>query len=116
MKEEFKTFVRKKPELAKYVASGKMSWQKVYEQWNLYGEDSEVWNDFSEERKKDKKEENFSLSSIANIIKNMDVDSMQKGVNSLQKIIELLQSFTLGNETSNKDTYRPRQLFKKFED
>ena len=46
------------------------------------------------------------------------MDQVQKGVNSLQKIIELLQGFTLGAGDENvSDTgYKPRQLFKKFED
>ena len=34
--EEFKNFVRTKPELIKYVQNGKMTWQKFYD---LYGTD-----------------------------------------------------------------------------
>ena len=45
----------------------------------------------------------------------MDVDSVQKGINSMQKVIELLQGFTLGS-ASKEAAYKPRQLFKKFED
>mgnify|MGYP003559557940 CR=1 FL=1 len=116
MKEEFKAFVRKKPELARYVNEGKSSWQKIYEQWNLYGEENEVWNDFSKETNKNSVESSLNFSSVGNIIKNIDMASLQKGVNSLQKIIELLQGFTLGSESNKTDSYKTRQLFKKFED
>ena len=62
MKEEFKNFVRKKPELIKYVNNGSMTWQKFYEQWNLYGEDDKYWSEYTTKEntnnKESKKEEN----------------------------------------------------------
>lgn len=121
LKEEFKAFVRKKPELIKYVNSGEMTWQKFYEQWSLYGEDEKIWqaykgNDKGESSKP--KEETFNFSSIADMIKKVDMNSVQKGVNSLQKVIELLQGFTTKDAASSSVSkgYEPRQLFKKFED
>ena len=117
MKEEFKTFVRKRPELIKHVNSGNTSWQKLYETWNLYGEKEEIWNNYSNainEEKEDKKEE-FNMSNITDMIKKIDMNQVQKGVAGLQKMIELIQGFTTKEEV-NTNKYEPRQLFKKFED
>ena len=112
MKDEFKKFVRKKPELIKYVNSGEITWQNVYEQWSLYGEDDAIWNKYKKENKKD---ESLNINSIIDMIKKIDVDNIKKGVNSLQKIIELIQGLTLSdNKVTN--SYEPRQIFKKFED
>ena len=47
LKEEFKVFVRTKPELVSYVSSGEMTWQKFYEIWNLYGNDEKVWEKYT---------------------------------------------------------------------
>ena len=47
MKQEFKTFVKGKPELASYVLNGRYSWQQFYEIWDLYGEDHNIWQDYS---------------------------------------------------------------------
>ena len=119
LKEEFKAFVRKRPELIKYVNSGDMTWQKFYEQWSLYGEDENVWKDYKNNNSSSSnaKQESFNLGSIADMIKKVDMNSVQKGVNSLQKIIELLQGFTTKDvATSSSKAYEPRQLFKKFED
>lgn len=124
MKEEFKAFVRTKPELVNYVSTGEMSWQKFYEIWSLYGNDDKVWAKYG--AKKEEKEtskdssEGFSFSSLVDSIKKVDMNSVQKGINSMQKAIELLQGFTTGGAASSAaksaSEYSPRQLFKKFED
>lgn len=118
MKEEFKTFVRTKPELASYVADGTMTWQKFYELWSLYGSDNKVWDDYPKKIVKNADTNNFSFSSIINSLKNVDMDSVQKGINSVQKAVELLQGFTTKDTLSSSKSsgYEPRQLFKKFED
>lgn len=119
MKEEFKSFVRKKPELIKYVNSGETSWQQLYEKWSLYGEDEKIWEEYNIKSNNEeiKENETFNFSSIIDMVKKVDMNQVQKGVNSLQKIIELLQGFSLkDNNSSTTKTYEPRQLFKKFED
>ncbi len=118
MKEQFKAFVRKRPELVKFVNSGNMTWQKFYEQWSLYGEDDKVWDEYKTFNKETKSQENFNFSSLVDMVKKVDMDSVQKGVNGMQKAVELLQGLTTKSSVGNKaaSTYKPRQLFKKFED
>ena len=45
-KESFKTFARKYPELATSVINGKVSWQQLYELYEIYGENNDIWNDY----------------------------------------------------------------------
>ena len=115
MKEEFKAFVKKKPELIDYVNDGKMTWQRFYEQWYLYGEDDAIWNKYKKIEKEVKKEEGFSFSNILDNLKNVKADDVKKGVNNIQKIVELLQGL-LVKDNIDTPSYEPRQLFKKFED
>lgn len=122
LKEKFKEFVRTKPELIKYVSSGKETWQSLFEIWSLYGSDDKVWNNYSsldvkEEKKEVKKEETFSFQSLIDSVKKLDMDSVKKGIGNVQKAIELLQGLTTkGSTATPSSTYTPRQLFKKFED
>lgn len=120
LKEEFKAFVRTKPELISYVSSGEMTWQKFYEIWSLYGNDDKIWNKYKvkEEVKNQGNNEGFSISSLIDSIKKVDMNQVQKGVSSMQKAIELLQGLSTSKTTSQSNTssYQPRQLFKKFED
>ena len=120
LKEEFKAFVRTKPELISYVSSGEMTWQKFYEIWSLYGNDDKIWNKYKvkEEVKEKSNIEGFSISSLIDSIKKVDMNQVQKGVSSMQKAIELLQGLSTSKTASQSNTssYQPRQLFKKFED
>ena len=50
-KEDFKAFVRTKPELANYVTSGDMTWQKFYELYDIYGEDNTIWDKYTTKTK-----------------------------------------------------------------
>lgn len=119
IKEEFKAFVRTKPELVSYVSSGKMTWQKFYEIWNLYGNDEKVWEKYKVKDTNESKnnDNSFNFSSLIDSIKKVDMNSVQKGINSMQKAIELLQGLTAGKASSGStNTYQPREVFKKFED
>ena len=121
MKEDFKAFVRTKPELISYVTSGEMTWQKFYEMWSLYGNDEKVWEKYKvkEDTKQNNNSENFSFSSLIESLKKVDMNSVQKGIKGIQKAIDLLQGLSLNNNLSStltNNNYKPREIFKKFED
>ena len=112
MKEEFKAFVKTKPELIDYVSKGSMTWQKFYEIWKLYGEDDKVWSKY---KKEEKMVDSLNLSSIIDNVKKIDMDQVQKGINGLSKVVGLLTGL-IGNKKMPDESYEPRQVFKKFED
>ena len=81
MKEDFKNFVNNHKELIKYVNTDKMTWQKFYDMYSLYGENSDVWDEyFSKEDNKS----NISLKNILDSLKNLDTNEVQKNINSLR--------------------------------
>ena len=65
MKEEFKNFVRKKPELIKYVNNGSMTWQKFYETYSLYGKENDVWNKYFNNNEEIKENTNEKVKVLA---------------------------------------------------
>lgn len=118
MVEKFKMFVRTKPELSSYVNDGSMTWQKFYELWSLYGEDNEVWNKYLKKEKISTSTSTSTTTAVSNIIdnlKNIDMNEVQKGVESVRKAIDLLQGFIV-TDTNSKKGYTPRNLFKKYDD
>ena len=117
--EEFKNFVRTKPELIKYVQNGEMTWQKFYELYDLYGTDESIWNKYI---LRDRSGVEDSISKITNMVKNVNVDSIKSHINTAQKAIDFVSDLTKNNPTSNiaenltKGPVSPRPLNKFFED
>lgn len=111
MKEDFKNFVNNHKELIKYVNTDKMTWQKFYDMYSLYGEDSNVWDEYL---KKEETNNNISFGDIINSIKKLDPEEVQKNINSLNKILSLIS--TLISKEEPKQEYEPMPLYKKFED
>ena len=93
-KETFKRFVRGKPELAKYVQDKKMSWQSIYELYELYGENSDIWKDYTNNKF------NTTINDVINTIKNIDMEKLQSGIENIQNTISLVQN--LGNNKTKK--------------
>lgn len=110
----FKEFVKTKPELIKYVQSGKSTWQQFYELYDLYGEDDDIWNKYVLEKNND------SISKISDIVKNVNIDSIKEHIGTAQKAIDFVSDLTGKNEsvvdTIAKGPISPRPLNKFFED
>lgn len=107
-KESFKSFVRKKPNLAEYVKNNNISWQKIYETYELYGEDHSVWNDYTTESKISN-----SFNDIINTIKTIDLEKLQNGIENIQNTISLIQNF---NGTKEQNTYEPKYKYQHLDD
>ena len=116
--EEFKGFVKENPRLIKYVRNNEMSWQKFYEIYDLYGNDSSAWKEFLSDEKKEVKDINIDSSAKSDLIswiKGIDLESVREGVNSLQRVIGVMQDFGSSKDIQ-KEEYKPRPLYKHFED
>ena len=118
-KEQFKLFVKSHPSLLKYVKTGEMTWQKFYEMYDMYKEDENIWKEYinipKQETKEVKKSNISSLGEIMGFVKSIDLDSVENGINSLQRVLGVLQDFGT-NKTTTESSYKPRPLYKHFED
>ena len=113
-KDSFKSFARVHPELASSVLKGNATWQQLYELYEIYGEDSSVWNNYLKENKTESiLESTNTIKDFINNIKNIDMESVQKGITNIQKTIGLLQDIGLSNK---KEEYKPKPIYKRFED
>jgi hypothetical protein len=104
IKEEFKKFVKDNPSLVKYVRDGKKTWQDFFEIYSLYGSDNSVWKEY------------IDVSSIDffSFLKTIDVDSIQSGISSIQRVLGVFQD--LVNKDDSTEEYQPRPVYKHFED
>ena len=110
--DNFKVFIRNNPTFASYIKDDSMTWQKFYELYDMYGEESPIWDEYKQEKKK-----STTLNDIVNMAKNIDMDKFQDGVNSLSKAVGLFSDlFANKSSPSNNSTYKPRAVYRRFED
>lgn len=118
-KEEFKEFVRKHPELIQSVKTGSKSWQDFYEMYDLYGSGEDVWREYLD-RKEIKNDANIGagLGELTNLVKNINMDNIQKHINTAQKAISVIQELTSKTPPAAAATVAktPRPLTKFFND
>ena len=106
-KESFKNFVKAHPILLKHVKEGKETWQHFYEIYDIYGEDNEAWKDY------------LTVSTVTSFdlisfLKSLDLDSVQESINSVQRVLGLLQDMSSSNK--NVPKVKPRPIYKHFDD
>ena len=109
-KENFKLFAKNHPELADNVIKGKVTWQKLYELYDIYGENSNIWDKF----KTSSEDLQLPIKDFFQTLKNLDMETVQKGVVNLQKTIGLIQD--LGITSKNTSAYEPQPIYRRFED
>lgn len=124
-KDEFKEFVKNNPKLIKYVKNNEMTWQKFYEMYDLYGDSNDVWKEYINPKMEEKIENvknvgkvgiaGLTLSEVVNWIKNVDLDNLQEGIGNVQRVLGVMQDFTK-KDSVEKSVYKPRPLYKHFED
>ena len=106
--DEFKSFIKDKPFLAKEVKEGKISWQTLYETYDLFGKDHEFFKEpeIKEDSKatsttetdssssSDKTDDSSSKSDqIGKIIKSLqkvDTKKISDGLDNVKKIVGLI--------------------------
>lgn len=115
-KENFKVFARQHPELATTVLKGNATWQQLYEIYEIYGENNNIWNNYFTQSTIT---ENITTSATTfkefmNTFKNLDMDSVQKGISNIQKTIGLLQDIGLNSRSNN--SYEAKPIYQRFED
>ena len=122
-KEEFKLFVKANPFLIDIINNGKKTWQDLFEFYDLYGDDEELWNRMLNGIKNNNVDNSKSsninnhLNELMQMAKNVDMDKVQEGITSLQKTLTLFGDLFLNkNNNGNTSNYNPRPLYKRFED
>lgn len=108
--DEFKQFVKRHPLLKQEVISKRKTWQQLYEEYVILGEDE--FSSFKEAEVKEEEQKPVSkakkdsstedlIKNIVGYVKKIDPDQVTKTVTSIQKVIELFSSFGAGAAASS---------------
>lgn len=102
---KFKEFIKGNPKLIQEVRQGNATWQELYEDWYLLGEEDERWKVIGISKKDDsevavgKKQSSESndkkkldwMSTISGMMKKVDAEQLQYHVNNLSQAIGAIQ-------------------------
>jgi arginyl-tRNA--protein-N-Asp/Glu arginylyltransferase len=102
--EQFKQFVKKHPKIIKEVRNGNKTWKEFYEDWYLFGEEDEIWEQYKEAKEKQTSEKGGFISKVVSSLKNIDVNDMQQHISSFQEAIAAIQS-VIGQFQGNKQNH-----------
>ena len=128
--EQFKSFVRKHPKLRHLVRNGEYTWQTLYEEWVMLGEEDAYWQDFlpDEDEIRTTSTSNSAegqefIRKALNYVKRLNPDDITKYISNIQKVLSLVQMFNGGNRQSQRPpitNYRPRRhidpLFRRYDE
>lgn len=106
-KEKFIEFVRENPKLVSYVKRSNSSWQNLYEIYVLYGEDSNVWNQYLNSK-------DSSINELVSLIKGINLESVRKVVDGLQKTVSLI--LEIGGKPDLKEEYHKSPVYEDLDD
>ena len=93
---QFKEFVKNNPNIIKEVRNGKATWQELYEDWYLLGEDDKRWETIGVETRSESEAESSSakgdwMSNIMGMVKKMDPNQMQNHINNISQALGAIQ-------------------------
>lgn len=102
--DEFRKFVSTHPLVRDEVKNGSKSWQSIYEDWVILGEEDSMWEKYKvksdnkqESKKEEKKIEDLltseNLKNIWGYLKKINPDTISKTLNTVQKVLQITQSF-----------------------
>lgn len=84
MKDKFISFVRENPSILDYVKRNNISWQSLYEVYTIYGDDKKIWDKYLDNKES-------SVDELVSMIKKVNLESIRKVVDSLQKTLNIVQ-------------------------
>lgn len=96
-KEQFKQFVQNRPELADYVLENNISWQKLYETYDMYGEDDNVWKKYKIKKTK----------TINDIFTQLDTNTLQEHIKNAQKALAIIGELTNKSSENLENNIKP---------
>ncbi len=118
---KFKEFVRNNPKIIQEVRKGNATWQELYEDWYLLGEDDKRWETIGTESELEAKASSESkvdfMSNIIGMMKKMDVNQIQAHLNNLSEAVGAIQGIlsqfqgTSGSSTPVNPSEGPKNPF-----
>jgi len=93
--DEFKEFIKDKPFLREKVNNKETTWQSLYETYDLFGKDADVFKDSQNyDRNYNNNINNAGNNSILKMLEGVNLDKISENLEGMKKILGVLGEFT----------------------
>lgn len=96
--DEFKEFIKDKPFLRERVANKETTWQSLYETYDLFGKEADVFRKPDSEPINDNNVRNTGNNSILKMLEGVNLDKISENLEGMKKILGVLGEFTKKEE------------------
>ncbi|PPA72164.1 spore coat protein YlbD [Jeotgalibacillus proteolyticus] len=100
--QDFKAFIVKHPHIVQKVRKGESTWQNLFEEWYLFGEDDKRWKKDSEEEASTK-QSNQWLQTVKKKIQSLDDDQIEQYVEQCKDALEMVSDLLAQFQTKKPD-------------
>ncbi|MDA3131038.1 spore coat protein YlbD [Aliibacillus thermotolerans] len=105
----FREFLHQHPRLIAEVREGKRTWNELYQDWYVLGEDHEDWLAYKKENKNEKETESFA--PILAMLKNINFDELQQHISQVNGVIGHVQKMLEQFQKSPRNDGSPQDPF-----
>ena len=93
---EFKEFVKDKPFLQSKVENKETTWQSLYETYDLFGENADIFKENKEESRGSTRGEN--VTNLFKMLEGVNLDKINENLEGMKKILGVLGEFSKKEE------------------
>lgn len=104
--DDFKKFMYNHPELIDYAKTNNISYQTYFELYDIYGENESIWKKYTSKTIVD----SINIKGILDTVKNINLDSLEENISSIQKAVMLIEELTKKEETDNKENPKEEKI------
>ena len=115
-RKEFKEFVRKNDYIYDMVKEKKYTWQELYEFFDMYGENADVFKKETERNVVNTSSAAGVLTGLVNAAKSIDIDKVNEGIDSIKRIAGMFSSLTSKDEKEIPKEEIRRRRYRRFDE
>ena len=94
--DEFKIFIKDQDEVLKKIHDGKLTWQQVYEIYDIHGPSNSLFKQPVKEERSAKS--NNQINNAIKAFQDIDMDKISNNLQSLQKVLGMFSEFSKNNK------------------
>ena len=115
--DEFKEFVKDKPFLSEKVARKETTWQSLYETYDLFGKEADVFKESKEmKQQQDNGARNSGANNILKMFEGVNLDKINENLESVKKILGVLGEFSKRESPSVNSRRNSSRTTRRYDD